>query len=62
MDCLLVVLNTPDMHDTPLTVSVGHTYQDGNRSGVDRVNTPRLDLEDVVFKDAFGVSLQLENS
>ena len=41
MDYLLVVLNAPDRHAIPLTIAVGHDYDDDNRSGVDRVNTLR---------------------
>ena len=62
MDFLLVVLNALDRCAIPLTVAIGHGYDDDNVSGVDRVNTPRLNLEDVVFKDIFDTSLQLENS
>ena len=62
MDYLLVVLNAPDRCAIPLTVAVEHDYDDNNGNGVDRINTLRLDLEDVVSKDTFGVSLQLENS
>ena len=50
MDYLLVVLNAPDRCAIPLTVAVGHDYDDDNGSGVDRVNT------------LSGVSLQLDNS
>ena len=62
MDHLLVFLNTPDRHDIPLTLAIGCDYDDDNGSRIDRVNAPRFDLEDVVFKDAFRVPLQLENS
>ena len=47
---LLVVLNTLDRCAIPLTVAVGHSYDDDNGCGVCRVNTPRLNLEDVVLK------------
>ena len=56
------VLNIPDRYAIPLTVAVGYEYEDENGGGVDRVITPRLELEDVVFKDTFGVPLQLQNS
>ena len=62
MDCLLVILNTPDRDAIPLTVAIGCGHDDDNGGGVDRVNAPRLDLEDFVIKDAFSVPLQFENS
>jgi nitroreductase len=47
------VLRIPDRYDIPMIVATGYEYE------TDTSATPRLDLDEVVFADTFGVPMDL---
>ena len=52
------LLRIPDRYAVPLAVATGYHYHDDDDSAVER--TRRLPLEEVCFRDSFGVPLQLD--
>lgn len=53
------ILNIPDRYAIPMVVATGYEYEEDSQTAT-AATTPRLNIEEVVFEDSFGVPWKVD--